>query len=99
MTAMRRGLVVGRRQGVVADEGDDGGPVVEDFTGELADFFGVVIAMELAGPFQPSLDGVEDDMASATAVIRLRSSRTSHSPKRTPSGLRPPARARPLRIR
>ncbi len=31
-------LVVCRRQQRIADEGDDGGPVVEDFPGELADF-------------------------------------------------------------
>jgi hypothetical protein len=92
-------LVVCRRQQRIADEGDDGGPVVEDFPGELADFLGVVIAMELARPLEPGLDRVEDGMVSATALIKLRNSRTSHSPKRTPSGLRPPARARPFLMR
>src|SRR3954468_4671663 len=56
------GLVVGRRQGMVGDEGDDGAPVVEDFTGEAADFLGLVIAVELASPFQAGLDRVEDGM-------------------------------------
>src|SRR3954451_9568240 len=55
-------LVVCRRQQRIADEGDDGGPVVEDFPGELADFLGVVIAMELARPLEPGLDRVEDGM-------------------------------------
>jgi hypothetical protein len=36
--------------------------VVEDFTGEGADFLGLVIAVELAGPFQAGLDRVEDGM-------------------------------------
>ena len=62
MTARRRGLVVGWRQGMVGDEGDDGAPVVEDFTGEGADFLGLVIAVELAGPFQAGLDRVKDGM-------------------------------------
>ena len=56
------GLVVGWRQGMVGDEGDDGAPVVEDFTGEGADFLGLMIAVELAGPFQAGLDRVEDGM-------------------------------------
>src|SRR4051794_41234321 len=47
---------------MVGDEGDDGAPVVEDFTGEGADFLGLVIAVELAGPFQAGLDRVEDGM-------------------------------------
>src|SRR3954467_8576064 len=55
-------LVVCRRQQRIVDEGDDGGPVVEDFPGELADFLGVVIAMELARPLEPGLDRVEDGM-------------------------------------
>ena len=47
---------------MVGDEGDDGAPVVEDFTGEAADFLGLVIAVELASPFQAGLDRVEDGM-------------------------------------
>src|SRR4051812_39139080 len=56
------GLVVGWRQGMVGDEGDDGAPVVEDFPGKRTDFLGLVIAVELAGPFQASLDRVEEGM-------------------------------------
>ena len=52
------GLVVGGGQVGVGDEGDDGGPVVEDFTGERADFFGLVIAVEFAGPFQAGRIGL-----------------------------------------
>src|SRR4051812_18904939 len=47
---------------MIGDEGDDGAPVVEDFTGEGADFLGLVIAVGLAGPFQAALDRVEDGM-------------------------------------
>ena len=54
------GVVVGRRQGAIVDEGDDGVPVVEDFAGEFADFLLVLVAVLLAVPFyarhQP-LDG------------------------------------------
>jgi hypothetical protein len=32
------GVVVGRRQGGIGDEGDDGVPIVEDFAGEFANF-------------------------------------------------------------
>ena len=55
-------LVVCRRQRRIADEGDDGGPVVENFSSELADFLGVVVAMELARPLEPGLDRIEDGM-------------------------------------
>jgi hypothetical protein len=43
---------------MVGDEGDDGALVVEDFMGEGPDFLGLVIAVELAGPFQAGLDRV-----------------------------------------
>ncbi len=54
------GVVVGRRQGRIGDEGDDGVPIVEDFAGEFADLLLVLVAVALAVPLyarhQP-LDG------------------------------------------
>jgi hypothetical protein len=73
--------------------------VVEDFTGELADFFGVVIAMELAGPFQPSLDGVEDGMAAVFGHRLDQVAQLAHQPFAEADAVRVEARARPLRIR
>lgn len=62
MTARRRArsasLLVGGRAWLVTKATT----VVEDFTGEGADFLGLVIAVELAGPFQAGLDRVEDGM-------------------------------------
>ena len=96
-----RFIIRGRQPGI-GDEGDDRRPIVEDFPCQRPDFLGFVIPVPQAGPFQPGLDGVEDGVAlifSATAWIRPRSSRTSQSPKRAPSGDSPPAKASPLRIR
>src|SRR5271169_1655346 len=51
------GVVVGRRQARVVDEGDDGFPVVEDFAGELAnlvlDLVPVALAVPLDARHQP----------------------------------------------
>ena len=62
MTARRRArsasLLVGGRAWLVTKATT----VVEDFTGEGADFLGLVIAVELAGPFQAGLDRVKDGM-------------------------------------
>src|SRR5687768_7010057 len=62
MTARRRArsasLLVGGRAWLVTKATT----VVEDFTGEAADFLGLVIAVELASPFQAGLDRVEDGM-------------------------------------
>src|SRR3954463_12212843 len=55
---------------MVGDEGDDGAPVVEDFTGEGADFLGLMIAVELASPFQAGLDRVEDVRAPGAGLDR-----------------------------
>ena len=73
-------LVVCRRQQRIADEGDDGGPVVEDFPGELADFLGVVIAMELARPLEPGLDRVEDCMVLVVGYSPDQVAQLAHQP-------------------
>src|SRR5271170_897670 len=55
------GLVVGRRQIRVRDEGDDRVPVVEDFTGQVANLLLDVVAVALAAPLDAghqALDGL-----------------------------------------
>jgi hypothetical protein len=44
------GLVVGRRQIRVEDEGDDRAPIVEDFAGQFADLLFELVAVALAVP-------------------------------------------------
>ena len=45
------GVIVGRRQLRIVDEGDDGVPIVEDFAGQFADFLLVLVPVALAVPF------------------------------------------------
>jgi hypothetical protein len=54
------GLVVGWWQGMIGDEGHDGSPVVENFTGEGPDFLCFMVAIKVAGAFQTGLDRVEN---------------------------------------
>src|SRR5947209_7995380 len=53
------GLVVRGGQLGVGDEGGDCGPVVKNLTRERPDLLGVIVAVELAGAFQPGKDGVD----------------------------------------
>jgi len=85
--AATTGFDDGQRRG----EGDDGVPIVEDSPGEGADFLGFVIAMELAGPFEPGLDRVED------GVILIFGDGMDQAPEFADQPF-PEPRAQPLRI-
>lgn len=57
------GPVIHGRKVPVADEGDDGRPVIQDFAAERRDFLGFVVAEERACAFQPDLARVQDGMS------------------------------------
>ena len=65
MTASRRGFVVGGGQIGIGDEGDDGGPIVEDLAGECPNLLGIIVAVKLAGPLQPGKHRIDDARAGA----------------------------------
>ena len=72
------GVVVGRRQVQVRDEGDDGAPVVEDFTGQIANFVVDLMPVARTVPFdsgRQTLEGVRvgsvvDPLDQAAQVAR-----------------------------
>ena len=99
MTASRRGFVVGGGQIGIGDEGGDGGPIVEDLAGECPNLLGIIVAVKLAGPLQPGKHRIEDARAGALGDLVDQAAYLAQQPRPAPCGLRPPARATPLRIR
>jgi len=93
------GLVVGRRQTRVRDEGDDRVPVVEDFTGKVANLLLDVVAVALAVPLDAghrALDGLRFRIAVVDPLDEP--PQVTHEVT-TEAGAVASASARPLRMR
>ena len=63
------GLVVGRRQVRVPDEGDDRVPVVEDFAGQFADLLLELVAVALAVPLDARHQPLDGSSVAALSVV------------------------------
>ena len=61
------GIVVGRRQIWIGDEGSDGVPVIEDFAGERPRLGDIRVFVEKTGPLEAGQDGVDARAPSCSA--------------------------------
>src|SRR5271169_4413320 len=63
------GVVVGRRQARIEDEGDDRVPVVEDFAGQLANLLLDLVPIALATPLDAAHQPLDGLRVAALAVL------------------------------